>query len=37
MNCCNKPPKGGTTNLGLYLKMVLIIFATILFVAFLFG
>ncbi len=37
MNCCNKPPKGGTTSLSLFIKMVLVMLVVILTLAYLFG
>lgn len=37
MGCCNKPPKGGTSQLGLLVKVILSMTALLLFIAALFG
>lgn len=37
MGCCNKAPKGGTTNLGLLLKLVVGMAAFLFLIVALFG
>ena len=37
MGCCNKPPKGGSDNIGLMLKVFLVLFAVVFLFVFLFG
>jgi len=37
MGCCNRPPNGGSNNIGLVLKIFLILFAVVFLFAFLFG
>lgn len=37
MSCCNKPPKGGSNNIKLMLKVFLVFFLVIFAVAALFG
>ena len=37
MGCCNKSPKGGSDNIGLMLKVFLVLFAVVFLFVFLFG
>ena len=37
MSCCNKPPKGGSSDIGLMLKVFLGLFVVIFVLAALFG
>ncbi len=37
MNCCNRPPKGGSNDIGLMLKVFLVFFVVIFVLAALFG
>lgn len=37
MGCCNQPPRGGTSNLGGMIKMIVILMAVVFVIAWLFG
>ena len=37
MSCCNKPPRGGSDNIGLLVKVFLIMFVVMIAIAFIFG
>ncbi len=37
MGCCNQPPNGGSNNIGLLLKVIAVLFAVIMLLAFLFN
>ncbi|CAH0536559.1 hypothetical protein VMF7928_00512 [Vibrio marisflavi CECT 7928] len=37
MSCCNKPPRGGTLNMGLFVKTLAITALVVLVLAYLFG
>jgi hypothetical protein len=37
MSCCNKPPNGGSNDMGLALKMLLGLLSVIFLLAFIFG